>query len=597
VCRAFVVPQSKDSQRRKSTVSKSTCEPGIAMDGGRKGRGGRGRGDKSRTRKGGGGRGGKAPTKQKMTPEEEAEKKRVAEEAAREKQLEEIKSQEKAAEEKAAAELKAKEDARNTELKDSQALVQGIIDSVKQRAEYRSSLEDLMGLRKEFAANKKKLKADLKKCSAVPKKIRAGTYTPSDIASLNLSRYVEEVVAAIVESKPKLADIPALVSLCHAMHSRYSDFLPNLIPALWTVVNKGKSSPDLAKTRRVFVRLLTEFHLSGMVPEAKPIVKCINEAAGGKEFAVQDANVIVAFAKTASPELFGVIPKSCDESVKWIEMVDGFDESTIAGVRETVSQSYESLQKSMEEVQFTPEQKTAHERLVAICKGAFGTLSKSLVQTHGKLLKLEKRCAQDRLLAGSLSEAREKGLNDARKLKESLQKSVEVLADVMRLPMPELEEAEEDEEPESSGLEVYTKEGGAEDSSYPFDDEETRAFYMDIPDLLTTVPPAVLGMTESAIEAKQAENVIKYGENVAEETAEESLVVDVAEDFTDEEKTVDGADEVPSDPTDGMCRTMQQQLDILTHSLKTSKIRRTIALWSFWNKSYPSATEESRAMT
>ena len=45
----------------------------------------------------------------------------------------------------------------------------------------------------------------------------------------------------------------------------------------------------------------------------------------------------------------------------------------------------------------------------------------------------------------------------------------------------------------------------------PFDDEETRAFYCEIPDLLTTVPPALLGISQDEIDKRKAENLAKYG--------------------------------------------------------------------------------------
>jgi hypothetical protein len=56
----------------------------------------------------------------------------------------------------------------------------------------------------------------------------------------------------------------------------------------------------------------------------------------------------------------------------------------------------------------------------------------------------------------------------------------------------------------------------------PFDDEETRAFYCDIPDFLTTIPPALLGISEGEIEKRKAENIKKYGEHIEEPTVVES---------------------------------------------------------------------------
>ena len=91
--------------------------------------------------------------------------------------------------------------------------------------------------------------------------------------------------------------------------------------------------------------------------------------------------------------------------------------------------------------------------------GAFKTLCVSYINTHKKLIKLEKRCEEDRLLSGSLTEQREKGLTDAQKLMETLQKSVETLiADVLYETIPvlvvEVEENETMTPIEGSGLDL-----------------------------------------------------------------------------------------------------------------------------------------------
>ena len=97
--------------------------------------------------------------------------------------------------------------------------------------------------------------------------------------------------------------------------------------------------------------------------------------------------------------------------------------------------------------------------------------------------------------------------------------------------MPHLKE-EENEEADGggTGVELWTKAGGDEEGANfgPFDDEETRAFYCDIPDLLTTVPPALLGMSQDEIDKRKADNLVKYGsgfDNVAEEGDSEEAEV------------------------------------------------------------------------
>ena len=67
--------------------------------------------------------------------------------------------------------------------------------------------------RTNFESSKKKLKSDLKKCTAFVKKIKAGQYgTPKEIMdlpngpikTLNLTRYVEEVAGALLDPTTKV---------------------------------------------------------------------------------------------------------------------------------------------------------------------------------------------------------------------------------------------------------------------------------------------------------------------------------------------------------------------------------------------------------
>jgi regulator of nonsense transcripts 2 len=447
-----------------------------------------------------------------------------------------------------------------------EAVVESTMQHVKNRNTFRA--EVLAKFRKEFETDKKKLKTDLKKCTAFVKKIKSGSawsMRPSelqkDVSTLNLSRYVEEVAGSILETKPKLADIPVIVALCAAMHERYTDFMPNLVPGLWNVVQgKGVAvTPDTAKLRRIYMRLLTEFLLHGLVPETKQLVTCIGEATGGKDgsYAVQDANIVVAFGKAAGFEILGGMPQSVQASMALIrkeqERFEKYQENKMPGTDTTTEEEskmsnqatpnddepllvssallekatelVEKVQGVMGERGVTPE---ISEVFSTYCMGAYRTLATSLVQTHTKLQKLEKRCEQDRLLSGNLAEAREKGLADARKLKESLQKSVETLSDVLDQHVPVLEEDQDDAEEGGAGIEVWTKTGGDDENDFgPYDDEETRAFYCDIPDLLATTPAGLLGMTPVAIETQKAANLKKYGAE-AEPEMEEGDTVEMA---------------------------------------------------------------------
>ena len=448
------------------------------------------------------------------------------------------------------AELKALEAARavrakereqlNARVKEANDYLQSLAESVALHKENRAALcpGGLVASRNAFETNKKSLKSDLKKCTAFVKKIKGGTawsMKPDDIVkdikTLNLSRYVEEVVAAILEAKLKVTDLPVVVALSRAMHERYPAFLENLVPGLWAVVT-GKAADETGKNKRIYVRLITEFLLNGIYTDTKPLIKLIADVTGAKEgnYIVTDANIVVAFVKTAGFEILGIPPESLkrymnivqEEAAKWEahqkEMQDKSDEEKrqmdivvvstklIADGKKYCTDVSELLSERAVSSELGKE-------LLTHCRGAYKFLSISLVATHGKLQKMEKRCEQDRLLSGSLTDAREKGLVDARKLKESLLRTVEALSDVLDLPMPRLK-VEENEEAETGagGLELWTKGGGEDGADFgPFDDEETKAFYCDVPDFLVTVPPALLGISQDEIEKRKAVNLLRFG--------------------------------------------------------------------------------------
>lgn len=503
--------------------------------GGGRGRGGTDAGNKE------GGRGNRRRNNKKNAPktpqisEEERkrqeEEKRIAAEAEAERKR--IEEEKKAQEEAQEARRKAKEEIQ-TKVQEASGNLKSVIDSTLTHIENRKALspEALAAFRKSFTASKKSLKSDLKKCTAFVKKIKSGgvwSMKPADInrdvSTLNLSRYVDEVVTALLEAELKVKDMPVIVALCKAMHLRYNEFLSNLLPKIWSSI-RGKNTD--AKNRRLYVRLVTEFILNGITVETKPLIRLIAECTGGKDgtYAVTDATIVVAFVKTAGFEIFGVTPSSIEGQLDLIksetEKVDKnlSDAQTAESKEESITISSDLAKEgatNAAKIQDLLDQRAVPEDvsdvLLTHCEGAYKTLSSTLVTTHIQLQKMELRCEQDRLLSGTLTEAREKGLADARKLKDTLLKSVEVLSDILHLNMPQLKEEEvEETEGAGPGVELWTK-GGDEDGNDfgPFDDEETKTFYCDIPDLLTTVPPALLSMSQDEIDKRKAENLAKYG--------------------------------------------------------------------------------------
>ena len=376
--------------------------------------------------------------------------------------------------------------------------------------------------------------------------------------------------------------------VCVEMHRRYPTFAEALIPTLIAAIANGTGSTsdgDGGLPRRTCFRLLTEFILHGIITDVKPIVKLINDAAGvpseeGKEYSVTDANLIVTFAKFGGVEILGVVPRGTKGEVdRLVKEIEGKGEGNLVLVPDAAEEKKDTTTAAAAEGE-TPNKKeeesidiekpfvpTLSPKLQEKCQstiesfnstipysravppgltstlhkhmlGAYKTLSNSYATTHKRLLKLEKRCEQDRLLQGALSEQREKGLTDARSLMDTLQKSVETLSDALDVDVPVLEEEEATDEASGKGIELWSKNNeGRDEKLGPFDDEETRSFYCDVPDLLSTKPAALLGLKPEDVEKIKERNARVYGdeEEIEMTELEEGDMPMIAEDDVDAE--------------------------------------------------------------
>ena len=69
---------------------------------------------------------------------------------------------------------------------------------------------------------------------------------------------------------------------------------------------------------------------------------------------------------------------------------------------------------------------------------------------------------------------------------------------------------------------MWTKGDSGSERLGPFDDEETRSFYCDVPDFLSTKPHALLGISEADVEKQREKNKRQYGEDEEAEIVEMS---------------------------------------------------------------------------
>lgn len=115
-----------------------------------------------------------------------------------------------------------------------------------------------------------KLDSSLKKNTAFVKKIKnfSSAHVDSyikDMCGLNLSKYISEISAAIVESKLKMTDVTAAVKLCSILHQTYAEFSQHLFENWQKTLSFkiGEKIPNPSKLR-VDLRFYAELLQAGL---------------------------------------------------------------------------------------------------------------------------------------------------------------------------------------------------------------------------------------------------------------------------------------------------------------------------------------------
>ncbi len=366
--------------------------------------------------------------------------------------------------------------------------------------------------REALDAVKGQLKSDLKKTSAFTSKVRMLNESQrasitKDMETLNLTRYVSEIADAVSEAKLKTSDIPVALHLCCVMHQRYEDFTQALISNLLAPLReeslratKGEEEDKEAfRRRRVNLRLLTELHLCGVFEGTTILLRVLKRLAGMSRreqsppkqemeesdrhrpieacpegMRLNDINLLVAFARHVAWPMAGLRSRRVQEAAELVEESneDGGGWGCCNG---------------------------EHKLFAAVLIEAYSQLSSHLEIVHRELGRIECQAEKDRAMYGTLNEDKEATLDSSRKGYDKLLSNVTALSEAIDKPIPEL--PDEAAEEEVAGIELWSGEGlsgeGRVDLSSlgPWDDDETRSFYEDLPDLFMSVLPSQLGFT------------------------------------------------------------------------------------------------------
>lgn len=350
-----------------------------------------------------------------------------------------------------------------------------------------------------------------------------------EMSSLNLTKYVGEVAAAMVEAKLKMTDLQAAVEICSSMHQRYGEFGEHLLEN-WRKIMSLKKDEKVSNPSklRVDLRFYSETVSVGIftLKEGLPLLGQVltTLVALDKE---EHANVaiVLTFCKHCGDDYAGLVPR------KIRLLADKHRYEVPAGDL------------------LPPEKKR---NVLQLLRDYYQTVCKHLVSEYKELNAVERSNRRTLLTKGEVHANR---TDKAEALQASFSKlltSAEQLSDLLDLELPELiadEAKRREDELDAAENEDAMVEESALGSLW--EDEEDKSFYENLTDLKAFIPAilykdssqtAGVGNATTEGEAK-TEEVVK--EEEAAEDIEEELAAEM--EMTPEETAADEEDVAPPD--------------------------------------------------
>uniref|UniRef100_A0A8I4A0R7 Regulator of nonsense transcripts 2 n=1 Tax=Callithrix jacchus TaxID=9483 RepID=A0A8I4A0R7_CALJA len=421
----------------------------------------------------------KKKEEEKVKAEEESKKK---EEEKKKHQEEERKKQEEQAkrqqEEAAAAQMKEKEE--------SVQLHQEAWERHHLRKELRSKNQNAPDNRPEenFFS---RLDSSLKKNTAFVKKLKTITEQQRDSLShdfngLNLSKYIAEAVASIVEAKLKISDVNCAVHLCSLFHQRYADFAPSLLQ-VWKKhfeARKEEKTPNITKLR-TDLRFIAELTIVGIFTDKEGlslIYEQLKNIINADRESHTHVSVVISFCRHCGDDIAGLVPRKVKSAAEKFNL--SFPPSEI----------------------ISPEKQQPFQNLL---KEYFTSLTKHLKRDHRELQNTERQNRRILHSKGELSEDRHKQYEEFAMSYQKLLANSQSLADLLDENMPDLPQDKPTPEEHGPGIDIFTpgKPGEYDLEGGIWEDEDARNFYENLIDLKAFVPAILFKDNEKSCQNKE----------------------------------------------------------------------------------------------
>ncbi|OUC43357.1 MIF4G domain protein [Trichinella nativa] len=318
----------------------------------------------------------------------------------------------------------------------------------------------------------RKLDSSLKKNTAFVKRLKTFTESQSaniirDFRTLNLSRYVTEMVSSLCEAKLKNSDIIPLIEFCSLAHQRYADFSGFLLDYFKRTFSSSDSkvATNMSKLR-VDLRFLVELLLHGILTEkeAAPVlldaVTIITRLEKERKFTF--LSTLVSFCRQCGEDLLGLLPRNF-RTVAQQKKID-----------------YHCSDLISEELR---------EKLMMKVKAYYNALIVHVSGLNGELLKMRQKNMRQMESKGEVHPAAVRNFEELKSTLDKLIQSMNTLANWLDVDTPHLpDEATLEESGESIQKSVVSKSSEESQSESPFEDEESRLFYTSLPQLKEMLP-------------------------------------------------------------------------------------------------------------
>ncbi|KAK3612029.1 hypothetical protein CHS0354_021705 [Potamilus streckersoni] len=371
-----------------------------------------------------------------------------------------------------------------------------------------------------------KLDSSLKKNTAFVKKLRVLSESQKDsltkdFQSLNLTKYVGEVAAAITEAKMKMSDIPCAQHICSIMHQRYADFsqalLENWQKYLLTKKDEKISNPS---KYRVDLRFFGELTTMGVFTLKEGLPLLANQLSlliNSDKEEHNNLSILITFCKHCGDDYIGLLPRKyrilAEKYGLTIPRSDFLPNERQKGCRNLLGDYYASL-----------------------CKH----LTKDFKELKG----MERQNRKILQTKGELSADRKEKYEEAYNAYQKLYSNTSVLSDLLDEDMPELPE-EDLKQDEGGMLDIFNPllnvEFQYEGDSALFEDEDARSFYETLPDLKAFIPGILYKESEQSgckQETQDEEKELAEDmENLEIEDVEREIEITVKE---EENQSIDG---------------------------------------------------------